>query len=299
MTFRKTAAHFLFIFALSFAACDRVPTPRNATQSAPPKTTTYAVNGVLREVSADRRKAVIAHEAIPGYMEAMTMEFDVHDSVLPNGLEPGDRVAFRLSVTETKSWIDRVRKLGSTAEPRPAVTAPVIPNAASTQIGMLLPDCALIDQRGRAFRLSDLKGKALAITFIFTRCPLPNFCPLMNRHFAEVQRALKDEPTLSDWHLVSVTFDPEYDTSERLAKYAEFYEPDPAHWTFAGGELAAIQQLGSAVGLSVSNQGGPLDHNLRTVVVDAAGRVQKVFAGNEWKPRELLDEMKRAMAAQP
>jgi protein SCO1/2 len=121
----------------------------------------------------------------------------------------------------------------------------------------------------------------------------------MNRHFAEVQRALKDERVSSGWHLLSVTFDPEYDTPERLAKYAEPYQPDPTHWTFATGEVAAIQQLGNALGLAVSDKGGSLDHNLRTVVVDTEGRVQKVLAGNEWKPRDLLDEMKRAMAQRP
>ena len=289
--FLKSRPHLLLGVAIGFAACDRETKPRIV---AAPKVTTYEVRGVLQEASADRRRAIIAHEEVPGYMEAMTMEFDVLNSTLPTELEPGDRVAFRLSVTETQSWIDQVRKLGGPTGPRPAT-----PNAASLQSGMPLPDCALIDQRGQAFRLSDLKGKALAITFIFTRCPLPNFCPLMNRHFAEVQRALKDESASSGWHLLSVTFDPEYDTPERLAKYSKPYRPDPAHWRFASGELATIRQLGGAVGLAISDTGGPLDHNLRTVAVDAAGRVQKIFAGNEWTPRELIDEMKRAMAARP
>jgi protein SCO1/2 len=227
-------------------------------------------------------------------MEAMAMEFDVQNSTLPDGIEPGDQLAFRLCVTETRSWIDEVRRLGVAPEPRPATS-----NATPEQSGMLLPDCALVDQHGQAFHLADFKGHALAITFIFTRCPLPNFCPLMNQHFSEVQRALKDERGSSGWHLLSVTFDPEYDTPERLAKYAEPYEPDPALWTFASGELAEIRHLGNAFGLAVSDQGGPFEHNLRTIVVDATGRVQKVFAGNEWTPRELIDELKRAMAAQP
>jgi protein SCO1/2 len=295
----RAATSFLFPqillgVALGLAACDRGSKSRSVTPVAAPKVTTYEVRGVLREVRADGRKAVIAHEAIPGYMEAMAMEFDVQDPISPGEITPGDLLAFRLCVTETRSWIDEVRRLGAAPEPRPATS-----NATPAQSGILLPDCALVDQRGQAFHLADFKGRALAITFIFTRCPLPNFCPLMNQHFAEVQRALKDEPASSGWHLLSVTFDPEYDTPERLAKYAERYEPDPAHWTFASGELAEIRHLGNAFGLAVSDKGGPIDHNLRTAVVDAAGRVQKVFAGNEWMPRELLDEMKRAMAAQP
>jgi protein SCO1 len=288
----------VFSVVLVFAACHR-ENKLGATPSGSTKVTTYEVHGVLREVSADGRKAVIAHETIPGYMEAMAMEFDVRDSALPNGLEPDDRVAFRLSVTDTKSWIDQLRRMDANAKSPRAERTPPTPVAAAAQPGTPLPDCALVDQSGRAFRLSDFKGDALAITFIFTRCPLPNFCPLMNRQFAEVQRALKGERASSNWHLLSLTLDPDYDTPERLAVYAAAYEPDPQRWTFATGNAEDIQKLGPAFGLATIRNGEQIDHNLRTVIVDASGRVKRVFAGNEWTPRELLDEMKRAMAAPP
>ncbi len=246
----------------------------------------------LQEVIADGRKAVIAHETIAGSMGAMTMEFDAASPAELAGLAPGDVLAFRLSVAETRSWIDRVRKTGHTTPAPRGLAGDALPP------GTPLPDCALIDSRGQTLHMSDFKGRALAFTFIFTRCPLPDYCPRMNRNLGAVQGALaKDEG--ANWHLLSLSFDPDYDTPERLAKYAEPYQPDPAHWTFATGRAEAVRKLGAAFGLAFSSTGVPLDHNLRTVVVDAAGRVQKVFIGNEWSPEELTAEMRRAMTAQP
>ena len=248
----------------------------------------------MQKVDADRKKLVIAHDAIAGFMEAMTMEFDVANGETPGAFTPGDVLAFRLSVTDARSWIDQLRKTGHVdVTPLPAKLSGSLPPGAP------LPDCALVDQRGGAFRLGDFKGRALAFTFIFTRCPLPDFCPLMNRNLAEVQRELSPDPSRANWHLLSISIDPEYDTPARLAEYARPYLGDGAQWTFATGETAAIQKLGEAFGLTVARNGERIDHTLRTVVVDAAGRVQKVFAGNEWSTAELIDEMQRAMDAKP
>lgn len=285
--------------SLGVAACDGENKSRRATSIAAPKVTTYDVRGVLRGVRADGRKAVIAHEAIPGYMEAMAMEFDVQDSTLPSDLESGDRIAFRLTVTDRQSWIDQVRKIGEPTGPRPPERGPTFPDGASLESGALLPDCSLIDQQGRAFQLGDFKGRVLALTFIFTRCPLPNFCPLMNQHLASAQRELKAASTPVNWHLLSISLDPEYDTPERLATYASAYSPDSERWTFATGRVDDIRKFGATFGLTAIRNGEQIDHNLRTVVVDTAGRVKKVFAGNEWTPRELIDEMKRAMVPRP
>ena len=256
------------------------------------KVSMYEAVGVLRKLDAAQRKAVIAHETIAGFMDAMTMEFDVADSETLTSLVPGDTLAFRLWVTDARSWIDHLRKTGHVA------IAPLTLSG-SLPPGAPLPECALVDQRGEAFRLGDFKGRALAFTFIFTRCPLPDFCPLMNRNLAAVQRVLAAAPSRTNWHLLSISFDPEYDTPARLAEYARPYLGDGAHWTFATGETANIQKLGEAFGVAVARDGGQIDHTLRTVVVDAAGRVQKTFIGNGWSAAELIDEMRRAMDAKP
>jgi protein SCO1/2 len=238
---------------------------------------------------ADGSKAVIAHEAIADYMPAMTMEFEAKEATELVSLAPGDVLAFRLSVTETRGWIDRVRKVGTAPVD---VVAP--PKALSTTT--TLPDSALVNERGDPLHLRDFQGRALAFTFFFTRCPYPDFCPRMNAQFAAVQRALAAS-TGTNWQLLSISLDPDYDVPARLAEYAARYTPDAAHWTFATGDADEIHALGGAVGLAVKRDGERIDHNLRTVVVDATGRVQKVFEGNAWTSAELTAEMQRAMAA--
>jgi protein SCO1/2 len=154
----------------------------------------------------------------------------------------------------------------------------------------------LKDSHGTPLRLRDFQGRALAFTFIFTRCPLPDFCPRMNAHFAAVQRALAAAAPDAKWSLLCISLDPAYDTPARLAEYATRYGPDAARWTFATGALADIEKIATACGLQVARGGALPEHNLRTVVVDAAGRVQRTFTGNEWTPEELTAEMQRAMS---
>lgn len=257
---------------------------------------TFAGAGVVRKVDPERKKMVIAHETIVGFMEAMTMEFDVADGEGAATLIAGDTITFRLSVSDERSWIDQLRKTGHVE------AAPLSPLLSGSMApGAPLPDCALVNQHGEPFRLRDFKGRALVFTFIFTRCPLPDFCPLMNRNLAAVQRELSTDPSRANWHVFSISVDPEYDTPARLADYARPYLALAKHeqWTFATGQPTDIQKFGEAFGLLVSKNGEQIDHTLRTVVVDAGGRVQKIFAGNGWQPAELLDEMRRAMEAKP
>ena len=273
---------------LSFAGCD-APPGSVARRTEP---VTYEARGVLREVWPERRKAVIAHEDIPGFMAAMTMEFTAAESREFAGLAPGDVVSFRLTVTEESSWIDQVRKTGTA--PIPAAAEP----AAAFTPGSLVQDCALVDSSGGAFRLSDFRGRALALTFIFTRCPLPDFCPRLNKNFAAVQRLLAARPDRS-WHLLSISLDPDYDTPARLAEYAPRYAPDPALWSFATGQPDDIEKLGASLGLRVVRTGELPEHNLRTVVIGPDGRVRHVFTGNEWTPEDLAVELECAMTAAP
>lgn len=259
---------------------------------------------MLKEIRADGWKARIAHEEIPGYMEAMTMNFDVKDTNELRGLAPGDAIRFRMLVTDTDGWIDQVRRTG-TNEGRllvpsaiPATAAASLP-AEELAPGAPLPECTLTNQLGQVIRLSDFKGKALAFTFIFTRCPFPTFCPRLNNNFGLVQRQLSTPNAGTNWHLLSISFDPEYDTPARLAKYADGYKFNPAHWSFATGATDDIRQLGRAFGLAFWREGQVFNHNVRTVVVDTRGRVQKIYPDNEWQPADLVNEMKQAMRAQP
>jgi protein SCO1/2 len=281
-------------------SCDHPePHPKDSGQRAldfPTNVTAYQVKGVLQEIRAAGRKALIQHEEIPGYMEAMTMQLDVYNPNELAGLQPGDQMTFRLLVTDTEAWIDHVQKTGLNIAPAPA---PGVAEFPELNPGDPLPDCGLTNQLGQPIHLSDFKGRALAFTFIFTRCPLPTFCPRMNSHLAAVQQALLAANAGTNWHLLSISFDPEFDTPERLAQYAKSYGQEPAHWSFATGATADIRQLGNNFSLVFAPEGAVFNHNVRTVVVDPAGRIQEVFAGNEWQPAELVAALQKAMEPKP
>jgi protein SCO1/2 len=165
--------------------------------------------------------------------------------------------------------------------------------------GAAVPDVVLKDQDGNERRLSAWRGGVVAVTFIYTRCPLPNFCPLMDRHFAAVQQSVQSDPALKGRsHLLSVSFDPRFDTPEILAAHARKAGADPALWTFATGEQDAVDAFARGFGVSIIREDADLEeimHNLRTAVIDREGRLVQVFNGNEWTPAELLDAMRRAI----
>ena len=157
--------------------------------------------------------------------------------------------------------------------------------------GDSLPDIELTDARGETARLHDFAGKALAISFIYLRCPLPTYCPLTNHNFQAAQALLERLGIRAQTHFLSVSLDPANDTPARLADFAQAQEADPRVWTFATAREDALHKLGDAVGLEFQRNGSGINHNLRTVVVDARGRLRRVFRGNTWTPQELAAEL--------
>ena len=259
----------------------------------------HSAIGVVIEVAPAEKRVTIKHDAVPGYMQAMTMPFDVKDTNELTGLAPGDAVSFRIVIQDDYGWVDQIRKTGKKINI--AVTSTPFSSAHDVEPlneGDLLPDYHLTNQLGNAISTGQFKGQALAITFLFTRCPYPNFCPLMANNFAEAQKKLLAMPNApTNWHLLTISFDPEFDTPEILRRYAELHSADPAHATFATGAVTNIVALGERFGLVfLKDQSGIINHNLRTIVVDASGRVQKIFTGNTWQPPELVAEITKAAA---
>jgi protein SCO1/2 len=163
-----------------------------------------------------------------------------------------------------------------------------------------VPDAAFTDQQGHSRRLSEWRGRTIAVTFIYTRCPLPDFCPLLDRNFAVVQRGLLDRGELAKVHLLSVTFDPQHDTPDVLRAHAQKVGSNDAVWTWLTGNPSEIDRFASSLGVSILRGDQPLaeiTHNLRTVVLDGEGRVQQVFNGNEWKPEDLLAVLREPNAS--
>jgi protein SCO1/2 len=272
----------------------------------------FEVKGVVKELKPNGRTAVIAHESIPNYMDAMTMDFDVKEKRDLEGIKPGDAIVFRLVVTKDDGWIENVRKLppmtptnasevitmndtnGTNAAPLTFRRSPIVE---PLNIGDVVPDYKFTNQFGQPISLAQFKGQALGFTFFFTRCPFPNFCPRMSQNFQKAQKALKTQADApKNWSLVSLTIDPAWDTPARLRHYAENYSIDTNHWQFATSDLWTLDGLGDQLGLTFyrSTPTALPEHNLRTVVIDARGRLQKVFVGNEWTVDEFVSEMVKA-----
>jgi len=259
---------------------------------------TYQVKGVVIELKPDGKTVRIKHEEILGYMPAMTMPFEVRDTNELAGLKPGDTVSFRMIVTDDEGWIDQVRKL-DVAERTGAPTTGafrLVRDVEFLKEGDLLPEYYFTNELGQAVSTTQFRGQALAITFIFTRCPYPTFCPLMSSNFEQTQQkllALANGPT--NWHLLTLSFDPEYDTPARLRAYAEQRHYDPKHWSFLTGKLIDITAMTEQFGMFFwRDETGGISHNLRTVVVDARGRVRKIIPENKWTADELVGELVKA-----
>jgi protein SCO1 len=270
------------------AACSRAPEPRH-----------YELKGQVLGVKPDEREVLIKHEDIQGFMPGMTMPFRVHDATLLSGIAPGDLVTATLVLAGADAHLSVVTKTGHAA-----LDVPAPPETASSGFELLktgdtVPDQLLIDQNGKPRPLSTLRGHRLALTFVYTRCPMPDFCPLMDRHFQAVQREIKKTPALADVRLVSVSFDPQFDTPPVMKAHAERLQADPLIWTFVTGEREEVTRFAARFGVSVERaQQNPIDitHNLRTAIIDAEGRLVKMHTGNSWTPADLLADLKTTPA---
>lgn len=266
----------------------------------------FQARGVVKELKPDGHTVVINHEEIPGYMPAMVMPFTVKGTNELQNIAAGDTVAFQLIVSADDGWIEQVRKLESPPATNAAPTLPpslhIVRDITPLKEGDPLPDYTFTNELGQAVSLGQFKGQALAITFIFTRCPFPTFCPKMSLNFIETQNKLKvlaNAPT--NWRLLTLSFDPEYDTPAVLKEYAARYGADPARWSFLTGATADIATITEQSGVMFwrENRTEPFSHNLRTIVVDTQGRVQKIIANNNWTADELVSELLRAAAVRP
>src|SRR6267378_3514014 len=263
---------------LGVSGCGRAPqAPLKGEAVTPPNThqKIFEVKGVVIAVKPREKSIEIKHEEIPGYMPAMTMPFDVRNTNELTGLQPGDSVSFRMLVTDTEGWIDQIRKLAIPATKLTSASGPLrlVREVEPLSVGDPLPDYHFTNQFGQPISTAQFKGDALAITFLFTRCPFPNFCPLMANHFAEAQQKLLALPNaFTNWQLLTISFDPDFDKPAILKAYAERYKYDPAHSSFATGALIDITALAEQVGLTFwRDDTGSISHNLRTFVADASG----------------------------
>jgi len=246
----------------------------------------FTVTGVV-VAPADGLAVRIRHDAIPGYMPAMTMAFTLEGDEAAS-VAPGDRVRFTLRPGSDGSRAEGLTVIGhAEAEVRAAAPAP-----ARLKRGDRLPPFTLVDDDGRAFTDRDLRGRPTVLSFIFTRCPVPEFCPLVTQRFRELQDALaQDRSDPASARLLSITLDPEFDTPAVLRAFAMSRHADPARWRFAGGEPDEILRLARAFSVYVEREGALLDHTLATALVDGNGVIREIWRGNGWSAADVMDAL--------
>lgn len=260
-------------------------------------------HGVVRNLGADQKSVRIMHEEIPGFMPAMTMEFEVKDPVILAKIRPDSEVNFTLEVTPDSMYLVQIESLSASAEAatpqqEESETAKgeeaATPADASTEFAPYpAPDFTLTDQDGQSLTLSGLRGKVIVMDFIFTHCPGP--CPLLSLKFSQLQQQLSDRLG-KEVILLSVTIDPRRDTPEVLTAYAQRYQANLTGWKFLTGTTRDILMVATAYGADYqATMEGVVDHRLLTCVIDQTGTVVREFAGVNYTVEELMAEIKRTL----
>lgn len=276
-----------FVLATASRAADGPSKPEHSAPAQ--REQVYSVTGIVRQAVREGT-IVIAHQDVPGYMPAMTMPFQVGETPDVAALKPGDRVRFQLHVTEDRSHADHFEKLaGGRAEPS-ASTAPVKP-AKRLKAGEVVPGFHLVDETGQPLDgQTYLKGHFTVVSFLFTRCPVPEFCPLTARKLREVQSALQGDPrSRGQAQILVITIDPAFDTPPVLKAYGESVGADPHVWKFATGTEEQVKAVMAAFGLFAERNQGLIDHTLATGVVGPDGKLLEIWRGNGWKAQEVAD----------
>lgn len=265
----------------------------------------YPLKGKVEALDIFDRELTVAHDEIPGFMPAMTMPFRMPEDkgwlarlrgMRLERLRRGDVITATLVVKANESWIENVNVVRY--EPPPDLPIPIPKEA---RVGETVVDVLLEDQDGKPLHLADYRGHPLALTFIYTRCPLPEFCPRIMKSFQELEQAIENDPGLRKTaRLLSVSFDVEFDRPEVLNAFGSAFVKDRgqgpfARWKLATGTKEAIDRLGRYFGLVFFKEDGQFAHTLVTVVIGPDGKLAKELSGNDWTPDEALRAMRETM----
>lgn len=258
----------------------------------------YELEGQVLAVRPDTSEVLIKHGDIKGFMPAMTMPFKVRDAALLSATAPGDLVRATLMVAETEAWLSTIEKTGSAPLPEAPAEIPAAAFVDPLSPGDAAPEATLTDQDGQPLTMADFKGSAVAVTFIYIRCPLPQFCPMLDRRFAEVQQAIVADPELRGRaRLLSVSFDPDADTPERLRAHAAKLGADPDVWRFATAPRPVVDRFAAAFGVNVIREADQtITHNMRTGVFGPDGTLVAIHDGSDWSAEQVVDDLRHALS---
>ncbi len=273
------------------------PTPVD-TEKTPKKpetvVTSYPLRGEVVRIDRTTGRVAIRHEEIPDFMPAMTMPFDLNGNEILEELQPGDRIEAVLRIGPQGSTLDDVIITELAApESDPAQTGlpPVL------EVGATVPDFLMRTQDNETLRLSELHGRVVVLTFIYTRCPLPDYCPLLDRKFADLARRLRAVPAAADaTSLLSISFDPQNDQPDVLARHAEMVDARPPLWRFAVADHEELRKVAPALGLSYGPGRNEIIHTLSTAVIDPSGRLAALYRGNTWEVNDVFKKVRDVLA---
>jgi protein SCO1/2 len=293
---RRFLASSLLVVVL--AGCHPGHQNSSATEASP-SFKIYKLRGKVVSTNAGTGEVTLDHEAIPGFMDAMTMPYKLKDASVLSELHPGDVITADLLVSQNADADVLLDHIVVVAQGKPDYKPAVIYHVPAP--GDTVPDFALRNQDGRMIHLDQFRGKELLITFVYTRCPLPDFCPRVTHNFAMIEKRLAADSVLDTrTHLLSVSFDPEHDTPERLRAYgAQYIGSDAkgafAHWDFAVPQKPVLLEMAKYFDLGMT--AGPDDsitHTLSTTLIGRDGKVVRFYPGNEWTPEEVMADVKQA-----
>jgi protein SCO1 len=259
----------------------------------------YAAAGMVLKVDRAHKAFTVSCQSIPGYMDAMIMPFEVREAKELDGLKPGMAVEFRLVVEKESSYAEHVRIRPYESGEQDPLTARRLKflnsisnssasSAKALATGQSVPDFTLIDQVRQRISLGQFSGKVIAINFIYTSCALPNYCFRMSNNFGVLQRRFKAQLG-RDLDLLTVTFDPQRDQPEVLARYAQTWKADPETWHFLTGTVPEVRRVTDLFGMDFFPEEGLMSHSLHTAIIDRRGRLVANIEGNQFTADQLGD----------
>jgi protein SCO1/2 len=275
---------------------------QNSQHNSVPQFKVYKLRGKVVSTDSAKGEVTLNHEAIPGFREAMTMPYKLKDASILSELHPGDVITADVLVSQDQDADILLDHIVVVAQSKPDYKPGVSYHVPAP--GDTVPDFKLRNQDGRVIHLSQFHGSALVVTFIYTRCPSPEFCPRVTRNFATLEKQLAGDRALySKTHLLCVSFDPEHDTPERLRAYGVTYIGSDAksafaHWDFAVPEKPVLVEMAKFFDLGMTNEAdSTITHTLSTTLIGPNGKVVRFYPGNEWTPEQVLADVKQSAAS--
>lgn len=288
----------VFLAGGLLSSCSKKPEVASSGLKSSSDTTRHPVRGVVRSLDLLNHAVIVEHEDIPGFMPSMTMPFTAKTPEEIILLKVGEGVSFDFVVTADDAWIEKVQSISSEDVHLPKKStvrqeAGDGNKAARVREGDHLPDFQLVDQKTRKISRETFAGKPLLLTFIFTRCPVPNFCPKISGNFEKLAADFAQDPALADQvRLLSISFDPEFDSPEVLDAYGKTFSADPEQWRLATGTPEEIEKLTQAFAVYTKSAEGTIDHGLCTALVAPDGTISTIWRGNGWEIEEVASAVK-------